>query len=103
VHVRRDEERVVHESSRRDLEVHRADADTLPAQAFELVRRTLVEWHDLPIAQDIKELSQTGVGRNLPIHVVPPVDDGQPSAKHFLHAHDGASHRLRRCFHAAGQ
>jgi hypothetical protein len=35
------------QGDRRDLEVHGADADTLPAQPCEPVRRTLIEWHDL--------------------------------------------------------
>ena len=59
-----DEERIDDQGDRCDLEVNCADADTLAAQACELVRGTFFERRDLPIAQDGEKLAQADIGRD---------------------------------------
>jgi hypothetical protein len=80
---------------------HRANADPLPTQALEAIRRKLIKRHNVPIAQHVEEASEPRIGWNLSVHAAPAVDDDrQPTAKQLLHAHDGGSHRLRGRLHA---
>ena len=69
----------MYQGNRGDLEVHRADTNSLLPQSLELVRRTLVERQDLPFGEKIKKSDKTFVIRHLPMDIGVAANQPQPS------------------------
>jgi hypothetical protein len=68
-HLPREQDAIVDYNDRGDLEVHRADANSLLPQSFKLVRRMLVERQDLPFRKKIKKPDEAFVIRYLPMNI----------------------------------
>lgn len=60
--------------NRGDLEVHRADTNSLPPESGKLVGRGLVEWKNLPLGEKITKSKEAFVCRDLQMNVRVPTN-----------------------------
>ena len=74
--IGREQECVMHEGNRCNLEVHRPNADALGAQALQGAGGLRIKRHDMPARKEVTQPEQLLVGQHLSVHILYAVHPG---------------------------